>query len=91
MTGVRYRDVITTPVIIPLAQPAGPNFIVMDNYTSRHGAKVLSDDLQDNDITHMDLPARSPHLILIEHVSDILGRRVCCHHCSVPNLSRLYR
>ena len=41
-----------------------------------HRARIVQQFLQQNNVDHLDWPARSPDLSPIEHVWDILGLRV---------------
>ncbi|GFW57778.1 polypeptide N-acetylgalactosaminyltransferase 13 [Trichonephila clavipes] len=51
-------------------------FLFMDDNTRPHHANVVDECLQSQDITRMDWPAYSPNLNPIEHVWDMLGRRI---------------
>ena len=50
---------------------------VQHDYKVRpHWARIVQQFLQQNNVDHLDWPARSPDLSPIEHVWDILGLRV---------------
>ncbi|GFS74659.1 transposable element Tcb2 transposase [Trichonephila clavipes] len=54
----------------------GAEFLFMDDNARPHHANIVDECLQSEDITHMDWPAYSPDWNPIEHVSDMLVRRI---------------
>ncbi|GFU12957.1 cholecystokinin receptor [Trichonephila clavipes] len=72
----------------------GAEFLFMDDNACSHRANIVDECLQSEDITRMDWPAYSPDLNPIEHVWDMLGRRIAARHkiryCwnTSPNLNR---
>ncbi|GFT21344.1 DDE_3 domain-containing protein [Trichonephila clavipes] len=58
----------------------GTEFEFMDDNTRPHGANIVKECLESEDIAHMNWPAFSPDFKTVEHVGNMLGRRVVAHH-----------
>ncbi|GFU37755.1 transposable element Tcb1 transposase [Trichonephila clavipes] len=54
----------------------GAEFLFMDDNARPYRANIVDESLQLEDIIRMDWPAYSPDLNVIEHVGDMLGRRI---------------
>ncbi|GFT60490.1 transposable element Tc3 transposase [Trichonephila clavipes] len=76
MTGQIYRDVILEQHVRLFRGAKGDECLFMDDNARPHHANIVDKCLQSEDITRMDYPAYSPDLNLIEHVWDMLGRRI---------------
>ncbi|GFV10390.1 transposable element Tcb1 transposase [Trichonephila clavipes] len=90
MTGHIYRDVILEHVRL-FRGTMGAEFLFMDENTHPHRANIVDECLQSDDITHMDWPAYSPDLNPIEHVWDMLGRRIAARQPPPTCLPELRR
>ncbi|GFY24460.1 transposable element Tcb1 transposase [Trichonephila clavipes] len=87
MTGHIYRDVILEQHVRLFFGAIGAEFLFMDDNALPHRANIVDECLQSEDITRMDWPAYSPDLNPIEHVWDMLGRRIAARHPSPSHLS----
>ncbi|GFX92271.1 transposable element Tcb2 transposase [Trichonephila clavipes] len=76
MTGHIYRDVILEQHVRLFRGAIGAEFLFMDDNAPPHRANIVDECLQSEDITRMDFPAYSPDLNSIEHVWDMLDRRI---------------
>ncbi|GFV93540.1 transposable element Tcb1 transposase [Trichonephila clavipes] len=84
MTGHIYRDVILEQHVPLFRGAMGAEFLFMDDNARPHRANIVDECLQSEDITRMDWPAYSPDLNPIEHVWDMLGRRIAARNPLPP-------
>ncbi|GFX03876.1 DDE_3 domain-containing protein [Trichonephila clavipes] len=79
MTGHIYRDVILEQHVRLFRGAMDAEFLFMDDNARPHRANIVDECLQSEDITRMDWPAYSPDLNPLEHVWDMLGKRIAAH------------
>ncbi|GFV80183.1 transposable element Tcb2 transposase [Trichonephila clavipes] len=91
MTGHIYRDVILKQHVRLFRGAIGAEFLFMDDNARPHRANIVDECLQSEDIIRMDWPAYSPELNPIEHVRDMLGRRIAARQLSPTCLPELRR
>ena len=77
LTAIQYRDNILTPIILPFVRRYNVTF-QQDN-ARPHVARVCMDFLATNHVNVLPWPAYSPDLLPIEHIWDILDRKVQAH------------
>ncbi|GFT22506.1 transposable element Tcb2 transposase [Trichonephila clavipes] len=91
MTGHIYRDVILEQHVRLFRGTMGAEFLFMDDNARPHRVNIVDKCLQSEDITRMDWPAYSPDLNPIEHVWDMLGRRIAARQPAPTWLPELRR
>ncbi|GFV49077.1 transposable element Tc3 transposase [Trichonephila clavipes] len=89
MTGHIYRDVILEQHVRLFRGAMGAEFLFMDDNTRPHRANNVDECLHSEDIPRMDWPSYSPDLNPIEHVWDMLGRRIAARQPPPTCLSEL--
>ena len=75
LTAERYVEVVQNH-ILPFAHEIGPDFLLMQDGARVHTSRVTTRFLEDAGTQVMDWPPRSPDLIFIEQLWDLIGRRL---------------
>ncbi|GFS50640.1 transposable element Tcb1 transposase [Trichonephila clavipes] len=91
MTGHIYRDVILEQHVRLFRGAMGAEFLFMDVNACPHHANNVDECLQSEDITRVDWSAYSPDLNPIEHMWDMLGRRIAARQPPPTCLPELRR
>ncbi|GFX28947.1 transposable element Tcb1 transposase [Trichonephila clavipes] len=91
MTGHIYRDIILEHYERLFRGAMGAEFLFMDDNACPLRANIVDECLQSEDITRMDWPVYSPDLNPIEHVWDMLGRRIAVRRPPLTCLPELRR
>ncbi|GFT88480.1 transposable element Tcb1 transposase [Trichonephila clavipes] len=91
MTVHIYRDVILEQHVRLFLCAMGAEFLFKDDNARPHRANIVDECLQSEVITRMDWPAYSPDLNPIEHVWDMVGRRLAARQPPPTCLPELRR
>ena len=89
VTGQYYRDNILASDVVPFARRYGCHFIFQDDNARCHRARIITDYLQQKNITRLPWPALSPDLSPIEHVWDMHGQPICQRQQTPANVQSL--
>ncbi|GFX20940.1 transposable element Tcb1 transposase [Trichonephila clavipes] len=85
MTDHIYRDFILEQHVSLFRGAMGAELLFVDDNARPHPANIVDECLQSEDISHMVWPAYSPDLNPIEHMWDMLGRRIAARQPSHPS------
>ncbi|GFV91845.1 transposable element Tcb1 transposase [Trichonephila clavipes] len=91
LTGHIYQDAILEQHVRLFRGAMGAEFLFMDDNARPHRGNIVDECLQSEDITRMDWPAYSPDLNPIEHVWDMLGRRIAARQPPPTCLPELWK
>ncbi|GFV58289.1 transposable element Tcb1 transposase [Trichonephila clavipes] len=91
MTGHIYRDVILEQHVRLFWGAMGAEFLFMDDNARPHRANIVDECFQSEDITRYGLASISSDLNPIEHVWDMLGRRLAARQPPAICLPELRR
>jgi hypothetical protein len=88
LNAMRYREDILLPHVVPFLQ-AHPDMTFQHDNATSHTAPSVCDFLQDRNVSVLPWPVKSPDLNLIEHVWDLLDRRVRARAIPPRNVGEL--
>lgn len=91
LTGAQYIREVLQPVVVPHFEnhPLGTRPVYMDDNARPHRSRAVTAYLQNEAVTTLPWPAMSPDLNPIEHIWDMIGRRIQSLEPPVQNLQEL--
>ena len=75
LNAMRYREEILLPHVVPFLQ-AHPDMTLQHDNATSHTTRSVRDFQQDRNVSVLPWPVKSPDLNPIEHVWDLLDRRM---------------
>ena len=75
LNAVRYSEDILLPHVVPFL-PAHPDLTLQHDNVTSHTARTVRDFLQDRNVSVLPWPVKSQDLNPIDHIWDLLDRRV---------------
>ena len=91
LTGDQYIRNVLQPVVVPHfdTHPLATRHAYMDDNVRPHRSRAVTAYLQSEAVTSVPWPAMSTDLNPIEHIWDMLGRRMQAREPSVQNIRQL--
>ena len=91
LTDATYRDTIIRNLLIPALWAVGQGAQFLDDNAPCHRAAIVNQFLQEQQVTRLGWSVRSPDFNPIEHLWDVVGRRVRIHNPPAATVDHLFQ